>query len=318
MTAVVATNSTNGNVNIGPASKSNSPDPMHAYPLPLLQQPSSQLLSPSVIKISKNGYITSDLTASNKKPIILLCGWLDGQYEHIVKYLEMYNQQLHLPVIMLESISMDITFYLTSFVHNDTAKVLKHVLPTDSVFIPHIMSNGGIRSFLCLKDNFAGQLPVKAMIFDSCPSVLPKDLTKADKVNPRAIFFTQLKPEWLKELLLSFIINIWIVQKYWYTLFPQLHILNIHFTRLTTQFKGIPKLFLYSDNDTAIPSNQVEKAIDVCRQTSPVSAVNFVNSPHVRHLQVHREKYIAAIVWFLRTYLPRYVLEEKLANKSKL
>lgn len=280
------------------------------------QTPSLSSSPVSVIKISNHGYITSDLT-SNKNPIILLCGWLDGQFGHVVKYLEMYVE-LGLPVIMLVSNSLDITFYLTSFVHNDTAKVLKHILPANSVFIPHIMSNGGIRSFLCLRDNFAGQIPVKAMIFDSCPSVLPKDLTRADKVDPREIFFTQLKPEWLKEFLLSFITNIWIVQKYWYTLFPQLHILNRQFTRLTTQFSGIPKLFLFSDKDMAIPSEQVKQAIDACKKTSPVSFVNFVDSPHVRHLQVYRKKYISSIVWFLGTYLPRYVLEEKLIAKSKL
>jgi hypothetical protein len=258
----------------------------------------------SIIKISKHAYITSNVPGT-RKPIILLCGWLDGQYQYLVKYLELYVS-LGFPVVMLESVSADLTFYLTSFVHNDTAKVLKHILPKDATYVPHLMSNGGIRSFFSLKDNFDNfdrTLPISAIVLDSCPSVLPKDITKS-KVDPRSIFFRNVKPVWLRETLLYLIISAWEIQKYWYTFFPQTHILNRQYKRLLSQFQGIPKLFLYSDSDNAVASDQINLAIDACKDSSPVEAINFVTSPHVRHFQEHRIRYIQTILWFLNTYLP--------------
>lgn len=150
------------------------------------------------LKISNHAYVTPDIVSS-KRPIVIVSGWLDAKLRHAAVYVAMY-QAMGFPVILLQSVSEDFIYRLSYFVHRDTSQVLDHMIPTDSVFIPHLMSNGGLNSFYCLLSNLKRKIGILAMVIDSAPSH-PQVTASQNATNPEDIFFNNVENETLKQFL---------------------------------------------------------------------------------------------------------------------
>ncbi|KAJ3302091.1 hypothetical protein HDV03_005435 [Kappamyces sp. JEL0829] len=263
--------------------------------------------SMSFVQIATRAYCSSDIVNAVRperhRPVVLLCGWLDAKPDHLFKYAGLYVA-LGYSVVVLESDSFDMTLRPSIFVHYSAARRVFALVGNAASFVAAVFSNGGLRSFFCFTDNYPAVLRIQGLIIDSAPSVLKS--RPLDGALVRQIYYTTIQPAWLRFLLLESLVLALHLTKAYYWLRPQSHWMNVHLKRLSSAYPSVPRLFLYSDADQAIPSSDIRTAIQHSLQNSAVvESVNFKTSPHVQHLLHHRERYTKTVTWFLDTYVYR-------------
>ncbi|EQC26849.1 hypothetical protein SDRG_15359 [Saprolegnia diclina VS20] len=104
------------------------------------------------------------------KRVVVVCGWMGAKARPVAKYAELYKQLGYDAVVLLSSQGD----FLTDGANVHPTAPTDLLPPTESLeLIPHMLSNGGCRSWYCFEDHLRGsQRPfhVPAMVFDSAPS----------------------------------------------------------------------------------------------------------------------------------------------------
>ncbi|KAJ3315939.1 hypothetical protein HDV04_000146 [Boothiomyces sp. JEL0838] len=245
-------------------------------------------------KLGGNSFISPDFL-TNTSNVIVVCGWMNGKAPAVLKYAGLYTS-LGYRVLVLTSTTR--SFLLSSAPYIPTTIGLGGCR-----FIPHLMSNGGIGSWVGFTKQyeriFGAPVEIEAMILDSCPS-----LHKPERPAKLTAFYTHYSPFW--KTLISYIIRPLEIFINWYgRMFPQRTMFEKNRKLLVEGYKEIPKLFLYSEGDKFVSSKDVEEVIQQCKdQGTMVESFDFgLHSDHVAHMRSHPVKYEELICGFIGKYV---------------
>ncbi|OQR98894.1 indole-diterpene biosynthesis protein PaxU [Achlya hypogyna] len=232
------------------------------------------------------------------KRIAVICGWMDAPSRPVTKYAQLYKRLGYDSVVLL-STKADFLKH-EKLVHATTT--LESVDARTKVeLIPHMLSNGGCRSWYCFEEHLrARQQPysVPAMVFDSAP------------YSPRlgALAFTWRGAPFLPTLWDCVAMRAFMVALGSYpVLTNSTDAFTLMWQRFFREQASIPKLFLYSSADRVISAVDVEAAITEARNHGGVvEQLDFERSPHVAHLAYDPERYINVLGTFLTKHVSEY------------
>ncbi|OQR98890.1 hypothetical protein ACHHYP_07603 [Achlya hypogyna] len=230
--------------------------------------------------------------------VVVVCGWMESAARPVDKYAQLYRKLGYDAVVLLSS-QRD---FLTSAanVHPKAAAALLPAVGDSYELIPHMLSNGGCRSWYCLENHLREAkrpFTVPAMIFDSSPSVASFG---------GFVWMWQgatLLPSRLQVLgTRAFLIAL--------SLYPLVtrttDVFTLHWQRFFLEQSSIPKLFLYSSSDKIVAATDVRAAMhEAASHGGVVEAVDFADSPHVSHYAADPSRYTQAVQTFLRKYLKK-------------
>ncbi|KAI8901648.1 hypothetical protein BC833DRAFT_576727 [Globomyces pollinis-pini] len=250
----------------------------------------------SLIPIAEGSFISSDFNF-NTSPVVVVCGWLNGPAKPVQKYATLYTD-LGYRVLVLQSFN---SHWWNPFVspHKTTFNAINKLLNLETNqlnqqihWIPHLMSNGGTKTWTTFESYFKSKLNVQAMMFDSCPSIYnPKTSFKL------TAFYAHMKP--LTKTIISILVKP-IEFVLWF--FPFKGFERVE-KKLIDEHKEVPKLFLYSKVDQMVRSSDIEETIRRAKAFGTlVESIDFLDSPHVAHYMTHKNAYRDAIVQFLNTH----------------
>jgi hypothetical protein len=243
-------------------------------------------------KLTSNSFISSDFNTS-QAPIVVVCGWMDGNPKAVKKYAEMYSS-LGYRTLVLISTSAHFLALPSSWVHYDTVSKVKEMVKGDETWIVHMMSNGGCRSWYCFDQKL--KVNVKSMIFDSAPTKF--DLNRKP---PYHIFFPKL--HWfVRGILLNLVMKPFFLLARLTSMFIEPPLV-LHPKRFIHEQSKVPKLFLYSDRDQLVKNTDVEGFAKISRDLlTRVATFNFKDSDHVAHFQKYPNEYRSKVQVFLNKY----------------
>ncbi|KAJ3304247.1 hypothetical protein HDV03_002984 [Kappamyces sp. JEL0829] len=246
------------------------------------------------------------------KTLVVVCGWMNGSRKTVLKYSQLYKE-LGLETLVLLSSTSHFLLYPLRWIHTKEAVELRAMLETQQItqIVVHIMSNGGATSWLALESKFPkGYLPVKAMVFDSAPSLFVPE--RNTRPSP-SIFYNHisLAPlRWVASILLPPVLYL---SHYYFSFFPHQHRLSRNFHALVHVAKDVPKLFLYSADDKVVRSEDIKSAIESAKSLSTrVSSFDFGNSNHVAHFMRYPAVYRQNIIGFLSAEIGYSVAKQHL------
>ncbi|OQR94869.1 hypothetical protein ACHHYP_00882 [Achlya hypogyna] len=231
------------------------------------------------------------------KRVVVVCGWMGAGGRPVDKYAQIYRQ-LGFDAVVLVSSTWDF-FKSERQVQAGAAKALLDMVRSSDVeIIPHMLSNGGCRSWYCLEDHLRtalGEVKVPAMIFDSAPSLGTED----------AVNFTWWGARHLPSLAECAGVRASLSMLKW---LPFCTSATDHFARHWDRFFGaqqvVPKLFFYSSSDTFVDADSVQAAIAAAKEGgATVEAVDFKQSTHVNHLTYDPITYSKTIASFLAKHV---------------
>ncbi|KAF0756267.1 hypothetical protein AaE_004705 [Aphanomyces astaci] len=239
-------------------------------------------------------------------PLILVCGWTNADAAQVDAYLEMYKK-LGYHALMLPSHGID--FFLPErWVHGAAVDQVRRLAAGQAAslgLIPHVMSNGGCRSWYCFENQLLqARVPfhVVSMVFDSCPSI-PGALSD-DPIT------TQVRQTpFLRHLVAQRFVWRWILVflhlLLWLT--GRKHPFTLHYLRYLIRDAATPKLFLYSSADELVSTSDIQGAIQTAQSMgSSITCVDFEASQHVSHLNSNPALYASSIQAFVTTHAPRF------------
>ncbi|XP_071495175.1 transmembrane protein 53-like [Diadema antillarum] len=269
----------------------------------------SDLEQPSQVAVGDASDATDGSVSSRSRkrmsgiPVVYLLGWLGCQDKHLAKYSALYESEGFITIRYIAK-----TDYIFSSKQNMRAvsvKVLESLFELDLQENPvffHVFSNAGGYVYRGITDILCGpspgqfaQLQVRGVVFDSSPS-RPTMMTAF-----RAISSSQPPSQhWLISRIKAFLI--WA--------FFMILGLRANSQRLT-YFDAIlrdkiacPQLFLYSEADSIVPCEDIQKVIQGRRGRGfKVREVMWKDSEHVSHLLKHRDEYKAACIEFVNDIL---------------
>lgn len=258
--------------------------------------------------------------------LIIMCSWMSASARHIEKYTSSYvAQRRSVPILLIRSSQLDVTVRTERRQHEALEPAVEAIVSVlssksakgsilNSRVLLHIFSNGGCWSACMLAATFrkrTGQnLPVTALILDSCPS-LP-DLLLSYRAMRSALPKNILARLLGSAVIWGALIIITIINR---LRLGKNIILRIRalLNDPTGPFFGrcIPRLYICSRTDEMIPIEDVrrhaEDAKAVMRRQGlredevkrRVRLEEFEQSPHVGHLMVDRTRYwrIVTAVW---------------------
>jgi pimeloyl-ACP methyl ester carboxylesterase len=230
---------------------------------------------------------------------------MDGPLKPVQKYAVLFHHS-GFRVVILRSTSADFLLTPAWLVHRATFSKLKTMVTPEDVWISHLMSNGGCRSWYCLEKQFNQNLNLKAMIFDSSPSFFDPDW----KFPP--LFFQDIKSPMVQAALSVMMKLLMPIYELWNRSFPERHAFSKHTQRFIREQADVPKLFLYSTGDQVVPVHTILQSIKVARDCDNVIEVkDFEDSEHVAHYPRYSKEYTQIISSFLRKHI-RIPIENKL------
>ncbi|KAG9402713.1 Transmembrane protein 53 [Aphanomyces cochlioides] len=217
----------------------------------------------------------------------------------------MYNK-LGYRTLMLPSHGLD--FFLPErWVHMTAIRQVEQIVKDQNnaplEIIPHVLSNGGCRSWYCFENQLihAGiPFRVASIVFDSCPSI-PGPTSE----SPFTMMQLQQIPL-LKLLVTERFMWRWIIfalhALLWLT--GRKHPFTLHYLRYLIRDASIPKLFLYSSADELVGSADIQGAIQTARSMgSPFASVDFEVSKHVSHYRTNPALYMSTVQTFLSKHV---------------
>ncbi|KAF0694736.1 Aste57867_14412 [Aphanomyces stellatus] len=233
-------------------------------------------------------------------PLVLVCGWTNADSEQVQQYVEMYKS-LGYRTLMLPSQGLD--FFLPErWVHMAAVEQVRRLWTDPSTpldIVPHVLSNGGCRSWYCFENQLiqaAIPFRVTSIVFDSCPSI-PGPQTE----DPFTTHLQQASPLFQRFVAQRFVWR-WIILALhvlmWVT--GRKHPFTLHYLRYLIRDASIPKLFLYSSADELVGSSDIQGAMETAQSMgSSVASVDFEVSKHVSHYRTNPALYFETVQAFL-------------------
>ncbi|OQR98901.1 hypothetical protein ACHHYP_07602 [Achlya hypogyna] len=234
------------------------------------------------------------------KRVVVVCGWLGAKSRPVSKYTELYGAMGYDTVVLLSGEADLLKPH--RFVHaNAVAQVFMPLKssPDDVLeLIPHMLSNGGCRSwysvenYLCAADV---RYVVPAMVFDSAPST-----NVWDSANYAWRATTEL-PTFLARLATRAML---IGMKWYPTVTRTQDSFEAHWDRYFRSQPHVPKLFLYSPSDNIVDPSHVRAAIACAKSHGgDVDVLEVPGAKHVSILTHAPELYATTVRNFLRKHL---------------
>ncbi|KDO16791.1 hypothetical protein SPRG_17720 [Saprolegnia parasitica CBS 223.65] len=234
------------------------------------------------------------------KRVVVVCGWLGAKARPVAKYAELY-QQLGCDTVVLLSGGADL-LQPVRFLHRNAVATLLTPLkqsPADTLeLIPHMLSNGGCRSWYAVERSLRDadeRYTVPAMVFDSAPSTNVRDA--ADYAWPATDELPTLRMRFLTRLML-------IGMKWYPTLSRSDDAFEQHWQRYLVDQAHVPKLFLFSPHDSVVSPTNIRAAIARAKDAgSRVVVEEFALAKHVSLYTHAPERYASVVASFFKQVL---------------
>lgn len=254
------------------------------------------------------GLETTDDSEEDKETVVLILGWAGSIDKHLAKYSLLYEQKGCITIRC--SISMEQILFKTNGARKVAEKLLELLsdlsLDLNPVMI-HLFSNGGGGVYRQISQLVHQSNPplldIRGCVLDSAPSKV--SIFTAVRASFRAI---QVKLTWLRYPIAAFVFLV-MSTVYLYNFIATL--LGLSTTQRHSYYRAMkedkarcPQLYLFSKADDLVPHKDVQEMVDYRKSKGiDVESICWDDSPHVQHLRVHREAYIAAVYNFLNKCL---------------
>ncbi|EQC26850.1 hypothetical protein SDRG_15360 [Saprolegnia diclina VS20] len=234
------------------------------------------------------------------KRVVVVCGWLNAKARPVAKYAELYKQLGYDAVVLLSG-GADL-LQPARFLHpNAVATVLAPLKqsPTDTLeLIPHMLSNGGCRSWFAVERSLRDaneRYIVPAMVFDSAPSTNVKD----------AADFSWPATDALPTLRLRLATRLMLIGMKWYpTLSRSDDAFEEHWQRYLVDQAHVPKLFMFSPQDNIVSPAHIQAAIACAKDAGTrVVVEEFVQAKHVSLYAQAPQRYASVVASFFKQAL---------------